>query len=172
MSDQGGIDLNFGGDEANPIKPATFEPVPPGTYSAVIDDVDVKNTNPKDGVAQVASDGTPARYLNVKYKINQGDYEGRFVWGIQSIRFPKDPLDDTKDERQVREIFLGWLNTVTGTDFAGTNQQFNPKLLMGAEVSLVVSVDSSYDGKPRNKVMRVEEKGAEGSSLDSLRRTL
>jgi hypothetical protein len=158
------LDLNFGG-----VKGSTgFDAIPAGSYNARIENIEVKETKPRDGVVQETSDGQQARYLNVTYKIMGGDYDGRKIWGINSVRFPADPLDDTKDERQTREIFLGWLNTVSGADFNDQTGGVDLNALLGSEVSIIVDVDTSYDGTPRNKVSRVRAMDAE-NPLDALR---
>jgi len=162
------VDLDFSGD----VKAASgFETLPEGTYNARIDEIEVRETKPKEGEEQIASDGTPARYFSVKYKIMGGDYDGRFVWGINSVRFPKTALDDTKKERQTREIFLSWLNLVTGTDFAGSGQSLNTDNLVGAGVRLVITV-RTYEGEPQNNVKRVLSPKKDGEVSTSASKTL
>jgi hypothetical protein len=162
-----GLNFNFGG-----TKPSAggFEAIPEGTYLARIDKIEVKDTKPKEDVPQKTSDGKPAQYLNPTYKITEGNYEGRLVWGINSIRFPANPLDDTDDERKTREIFLGWLNTVTGTDWADTDQQLNLNNLVGSVVRIVVT-QGEWQGKTTNSVKKVLPVGEE-DNLDTLRRTI
>ena len=160
------IDLDFGGTKAA----SGFAPIPEGTYDARVDEIEVKETKDKDGEKQVTSDGQQARYLNVKYKIMGGDYDGRFVWGINSIRFPASPVDDTEKERQTREIFLSWLNTVSGTNFEDSKQSLDLNNLVGSNVKLVV-IQDEYQGNINNKVKRVMEPG-DGDTLDAIRRTL
>lgn len=163
-----GLDLDFGGGTK---AAAGFAVLPKGTYDAVIDEVTVKDTNAKEGVEQEASDGTQAQYLNPKYKIVGGDYDGRFVWGINSIRFPKDALDDEKKERETREIFLAWLNLVTGTDFGGGNTNLNLNNLVGAKVRIVVT-QSEWQGNPKNDVNRVLAREDSDSAIEAARRAL
>lgn len=166
-----GLDLNFGGVEASS---GAFPAMPEGTYDAIVYGIEVKDTKAKEGVEQKASDGSQAQYLNVQYKIvddrEDGKYEGRFVWGINSIRFPADPADDSEKERTTRQMFLNWLNTVTGTDFAGTNQELNLQNLYGSKVRLVVT-QREYEGDIQNNVKKVLAPQDE-DNVDALRRTL
>lgn len=162
-----GMDFNFGG-----VKAASgFDPLPEGTYNARIEEIEVRDTKEKEGVQQKTSDGQQAQYLNVTYKIQGGDYDGRFVWGINSIRFPSDPLDDTDKERQTREIFLSWLNTVTGTDFADGEHELELSRLVGSPVRLVVT-QREYNGNVTNNVKRVLSPEDDASNLEAVRRTL
>lgn len=162
-----GLNLDFGGTKAA----SGFEPIPESTYNVRIDDIEVKDTKEKEGIQQKASDGSQAQYLNVTYKVMDGDYEGRLVWGINSVRFPADALDDEPKERQTREIFLSWLNTVSGTDFADSKQELDLKSLIGSKCRIVVT-QREWDGTVRNNVKRVlvPEDGAQ--SMDALRRSL
>lgn len=183
MSEAEGIqelNLNFGDGGDKPIQAremGEFPLIDEGTYEARVENIDVKDTKEKDGVVQKTSDGQQARYLNVKYKIMGGDFDGQFVWGINSIRFPENPLDDNKKERQTREFFLGWLNKITGTGWEDTQQNLNLKNLVGSEVKIVVT-HQTYEGKPRasvNRVLGIDDPSPESSSgkdLDSLRKTI
>ena len=45
-----------------------FEPMPPGKYHVRVDSVESKN------------DKNGNEYFNVKYKITEGEFSGRFVW--------------------------------------------------------------------------------------------
>lgn len=162
-----GLNLDFGGTKAA----SGFDPLPEGTYNVRIDDIEVKDTKPKDGIEQKASDGSQAQYLNVTYKVMDGDYEGRLVWGINSIRFPADALDDEKKERQTREIFLSWLNTVSGTDFADSKQNLDLKSLVGSKCRIVVT-QREYNSQVSNNVKRVLAPEDNAASLDAVRRSL
>lgn len=163
-----GLNLDFGGAKAST---GGFEPLPEGTYNVRIDDIEIRDTKEKEGVAQKTSDGKPAQYLNVTYKVMDGDYEGRLVWGIHSIRFPDDALDDTEKERQTREIFLQWLNTVTSTDFSDTSTELDLKSLIGSPCRLVVT-QREYQNKVSNNVKRVLPMDDTDAKLENVRRTL
>jgi hypothetical protein len=162
-----GLNLNFTGTKAS----TGFTPLPENTYDVRIDSIEVNDTKEKDGVAQKTSDGKQAQYLNVAYKVTSGEYEGRLVWGIHSIRFPDNPLDDTEKEKQTREIFLGWLNTVTGTDFGDSNQELNLNNLVGSPCRAVVTI-REYQGDPRNNIKRILPPEDKNSSLEETRRRL
>lgn len=160
-----GLNLNFGG-----VKAASgYAPIPEGTYDARIEEIEVKDTKEKDGVQQKTSDGKQAQYLNVKYKITEdGPAEGRFVWGINSIRFPDNPLDDTEKERQTREIFLSWLNTATGTDWGNTEENLSLSALVGSPVRLVIT-HRTYQGEVQNNVKKVMPPENDNGSISSLK---
>lgn len=169
------MDFNFGGVEGK--TGGNFEPFQ-GTVRAVIEAFEIKDTKPKEGVEQKASDGTPARYVNTTYKVLEGeealdsqnetiDVSNRKVWGITSIRFPEDPLDDSKDERTTRELFLGWLNTISGADFDDHEGGVDFNAFVGNEVTLVCTI-GSYNGKPNQNVKRVMIEDP-NSDLDSMR---
>lgn len=162
------LNMDFGGGTK---ARGGFEPLPEGTYNARIDEIDVKDTKEKEGVPQKTSDGNQAQYLNVKYKITDGDYEGRVVFGIQSIRFPDEALNDTDKERTTREMFLAWLNTVTGTDFAGTQQELDLKKLVGSPVRLVIN-HREYQGEIQDNIKKVLPHSDENEALESVRRSL
>ena len=166
MSD--GLNLNFGGVKAS----TGFAIITSGTYDMRIEELEVRDTKPKEGIDQKASDGSKASYLNVQYKVTEeGSEKGKNCFGINSMRFPADPLNDTAKERQTREIFLSWLNTVTGTDWDDTDADLNLKNLIGSPVRVSV-IESSYDGNPKNEVKRVMAPGSGKDNLDAVRRTL
>jgi hypothetical protein len=61
---------NLNGFNANNVEPAdNFDPVPPGKYTAVIVDSQIKPTKSGDG-----------NLLELKFEIIEGEYKGRFVW--------------------------------------------------------------------------------------------
>lgn len=160
-----GLHMNFGG-----VKAASgYAPIDEGTYDARIEEIEIKDTKEKEGVQQVTSDGKQAQYFNVKYVITEeGKFEGRFVWGINSIRFPENPLDDSEKERQTREIFLSWLNTVTGADWGDTEENLSINALVGSPVRLVIT-HRTYQGEVQNNVKKVLPMEEGGSDLDALR---
>ena len=71
-------DLN--GFNANEIEPtAPFEPLPAGTYVAVITDSEMKATKKGDG-----------SYLQFEFTVIEGDCQGRKVWDRLCINHPND----------------------------------------------------------------------------------
>lgn len=170
------MDFNFGGVKAS----SGFEPFS-GRVRARVEEIEVKDTNDKDGVKQETSDGKQAQYLNVKYKVlpdqtakdadgKEISVGGRVVFGINSIRFPDNPLDDTDKERTTREMFLSWLNVAGGTNFEDHEGGIDFKSFYGTEVDLVCTI-GSYEGKPKQNLARVTEPSDDGP-LDSLRSRL
>lgn len=168
-----GLNFDFGSDEK--IKASSgFDPFEDGTYIARIEKLEVKETKPKEGVEQKASDGTPAQYFNIQWKLVENEKnDGRVVFQIVSIRFPVNALDDTENERKTRESFLSWLNTVTGTDFAGTNQALSINNLVGAKARLVIVTKfNDYKQEKQNEISRVLPLEDVKTDVDAMRRKL
>lgn len=57
------------------VKETSFEPVPQGTYLVIADDVELRDTKAGDG-----------QYLNVKFKILDGEQDGRMVYHRFNIK--------------------------------------------------------------------------------------
>lgn len=167
------LDLDFGGGAKAEAASSVFED---GSYNAFIEKVEVKNTKPKDGVEQKASDGSPARYLNIQWRLRGNEKnDKRVLFQIVSMRFPQNALDDEEKERTTRNSFLHWINTVTGTDLAGSKQSLSINNLLGSEATLVVATRyNDFKGEKENYIVKVSPKGEAGGgdSLDSIRRTL
>ncbi len=71
---------NLNGFNANDVEPANdFDPIPAGTYLAVITASEVKPT--KDGTGE---------YLELSFQIIEGDYQNRLLWARLSLSHPKD----------------------------------------------------------------------------------
>ena len=71
---------NMNGFNANEVQPANdFDPIPAGTYLAVITASEVKPT--KDGTGE---------YLELSFQILEGDYQNRLLWARLSLSHPKD----------------------------------------------------------------------------------
>lgn len=112
----------------------SFEPIPEGKYTAIVQEVDLKETN----------DGT-GRYFKVKLAIHEGQYKGRFVWtNINWINKNKQAEDIGK--QQLRII----------CDAAGISGYLkNTDELCNAIVKINVEIRQEEGYDPQNIVKRI-----------------
>lgn len=72
-----GFTIRFGEGEYKRGERRSFEVIPPGTYSAVLDMVEFVPPN--------VDNGSVYPYLNATYIITDGDFENRKVWRVYSF---------------------------------------------------------------------------------------
>lgn len=71
---------NLNGFDASTVEPANdFDPIPAGTYVAIITGSEIKPT--KDGSGE---------YLELTFQIIEGDYTNRLLWARLSLNHAKD----------------------------------------------------------------------------------
>ena len=134
------------------VESGGFEPIPEGTYDAIIDKVEVRESKSSDH-----------NYLNFEFIIQDEEYEGRRMWMINSFS-PKAlfRLKDTLEALGVdaEDVEFEWDEDVEVSTSSG------PLLIQpdldGMPCQLVV-VNEVYEGKERNKVNEIRP--ADGGSF-------
>lgn len=66
---------NLAGFDASKVQPASFEPLPIGTYKVVIEKSQMKPTKNGDG-----------QYLNLQLKVIDGQYKGRVLFDLLNLQ--------------------------------------------------------------------------------------
>jgi hypothetical protein len=162
----GGFKVNFAEVESS------FQPIPEGRYDAVVETVEVRESNSSDN-----------DYLNWEFKILDEEYEDRRLWMITSLS-PK-ALFRVKDTflalgviEEDDEIDIEWEDDVDITPREG------PRMI-APEVDglpcVVVVTNEVYDGRERNRVNEIAPadsepdarpaKGSNGAEADDKARS-
>jgi hypothetical protein len=135
-----------------------FEAIPEGTYSVVIEKVEVRESKSSDN-----------DYLNWEFSISEGEFEDRRLWMITSLS--EKALFKLKDVFEALEVLeddmdLDWDEDVEITPQAGP-------LLLYPEVSglacQVVVKNEVYQGTERNRIDTVlaQDKGSGAAKKSS-----
>lgn len=135
------------------VESGGFEPIPEGTYDAIIDKVEVRESKSSDH-----------NYLNFEMVIQDEDYEGRRMWMINSFS-PKAlfRMKDTLEAlgQDVEDVEFEWDDDVEVTTSGG------PLLIQpdldGLPCRVVVTTEV-YEGKERNRVNEIRPASGSGSS--------
>ena len=112
-----------------------FEPVPAGTYSAVVEGVEVGKT--RDGKRSLIS-------YKMRLVDNQ-EVEGRTLKYTRTLPIASDPPE-------TRDTMLAFLKADMKTFGVNwSDEGFNPEDAKGAQVTVEVSIED-YEGRPVNRV--------------------
>jgi hypothetical protein len=151
----GGLSINFADVEGG------FAPIPEGKYDAIIERVEVRESNSSDN-----------DYLNFEFKLTDDEFEDRRVWTIRSfsekaLPMMKDMFVELGVMEEDDELEFEWDDDVDITPKEGpqlTSPDFDG-------MACVVTVKNDvYEGKERSKVTWVEApNGGSAASSSSSR---
>ncbi len=120
--------LNF---DANQVEPATeFEAMPPGKYTAVLVESDLKATKAGTG-----------KFLELTFEVIEGEYKGRKVWGRLNLENP------SRDAVRIARSELSSLCRATGVLAPKDSSE-----LHDIPVVLTVRQKVGTDGEVRNEI--------------------
>jgi len=125
----------------------SFDPIPAGWYTAEIKSAELKDT--KNGTG---------KYINIRWDVTGPEYAGRVVFDMINIRNASQKAEEIGRQQ------LGDLMRSSGIGRLQDTDQ-----LIGAVVSIKVSVDSSPGYDPKNVVKGY--KAVEGSSAPKMTAT-
>lgn len=145
-----------------------FEPLPAGTYDAVVYEVTMKETKGSDGAKLPA--GTPM--LNVQFKIDGGEYDNRRVFRSFIIA-PEKIGKDKYDKKAMFDGMLARFFMAIGYEESEVvSDSFEPEIedLAGRECRVTLSVNPGNEERgwaPSNdvKAVRPRAEATAGSAL-------
>lgn len=123
------LDQSFSLDEL-PVSTSSFEPLPAGWYTAIINKAEVKTTKTGDG-----------EYISVRYDITGPTHQGRVVFGNINFKNPNAKAEEVA-RKQLGEIMRAiGLNRVSDTD-----------QLIGGQLSIKLVVQNDAQYGDRNEI--------------------
>jgi Protein of unknown function (DUF669). len=142
----------------------TFDPIPAGTYNAVVFECEVNHT----GGGGKLPEGTP--YLNVQFKVDEPDtsFDNKRVWATYMIA-----PDGVENKDKMDGILFGFLKALGVMSDPG-KVEVEPDELQGMPCKIVVGIDPAKtltDGRKvdaRNRVKRVKSITSDEESSDAL----
>lgn len=121
----------FSFDPASAPASATksFEPLPRGSYNAIIIDSDIKSTKAGTG-----------EYIELEMQIVDGEYTGRRIWERLNVNNPNKQAED------IAKAALGALCMAVGVDDLTDTEQLH-------DIPFVIGVEIDRKDPTRNRVM-------------------
>lgn len=136
-----------------------FDPIPAGTYDAIVYDVEPIEAQNPDGNLPI---GTPG--INVQFKVDGGPYDNRRVFN----RYWMPPADYDEEKRKKTLGMLARFLMATGYEEEQvTGGSFNIDIedIKGRECRVTVKVDKEYNN---NKVSNVKPRDAGSATQGGL----
>jgi hypothetical protein len=142
-----------------------FDPIPSGSYPALVFEVEQVETSNPDGNLPV---GTPG--YNVQFKVDGGEYDNRRVFNRYWI--PPSDYDESK-RKNMNGMFARFLMAIGYTEKEVTSGKFkfDPEDAIGRECTVVVGVrpaDEERGYEAQNNIRNVKPRTAASSEGDDL----
>lgn len=123
--------FGFNVKEVEPDAPVSYEPIPTGEYTMMAVEAQEKQNSSKTG-----------SYIEVKFQVVGGDYDGRMVWNIFNVNHESE-----KAQQIGRQQLVAWATACGKPDADDTDKLLNKK----CQVS--VGIDPAKDGYPaKNRI--------------------
>jgi hypothetical protein len=135
----------------------TFEPIPTGTYNAVVFEADMTETKGREGAKLPA--GTPM--LQLQFKVTDGEYENRRLWRTYPI-----PPKGYENEEAMNGVLYGTLKALGVVD-EPSKLDIDVDELNGLPCKIAVG-QHTYNGEIQNDVKRVKPAGSDTEASDIL----
>lgn len=112
-----------------PVTKSSFDPLPPGDYTAIIVDSDMKDTKAGTG-----------KYIELTINIVEGEYEGRRLWERLNVYNPSEQAE------RIARSQLNNLSNAVGKPGASDTESLH-------DIPFIISLDIDRRDTTRNKVM-------------------
>jgi hypothetical protein len=112
-----------------PVTKSSFDPLPPGDYTAIIADSDMKDTKAGTG-----------KYIELTINIVEGEYEGRRLWERLNVYNPSEQAE------RIARSQLNNLSNAVGKPGASDTESLH-------DIPFIISLDIDRRDTTRNKVM-------------------
>ena len=137
--------FGFNVADVTPDAPVSYDPIPAGEYRLKALEAEEKQNSANTG-----------SYINVKFQVVGGDYDGRFIWNMFNINNQSE-----KAQQIGRQQLVAWA-TACGKPDADDTDKLLEKAFMAS-----ISIDPAKDGyaaKNRIRAFLFEKAGAASGS--------